>query len=356
MMIGGIARTLGVTMAMTLLAGPEAVAEKNLDMTKTFQGQRLEVRNLIGEVRVESGSGSSFEVVVQPRGAGAREGAIRVESHEGRLDVKVPASETGYVYPALGKGSNTNIDRGLGDLVYGSSGKGEARVRGDGPGLELWADLIVRVPSGGELELRNGVGAVGADGVTATLSLSTNSGDVAIENSTGELEVATGSGNVSLVRDRSERSRIATGSGRITIEDSEGERFSLATGSGGVVVSGLVAQSVEIGVGSGNVRTERLSAEEVEIGSGSGDIAVLLESASEGRIEVGTGSGEIELQLPADASVDLHAETSGGRIEHDLGGRAQITKEEDDELELKLGGGSVRIGLGSGSGNIRIRG
>lgn len=355
-----VLRALTLTGVAGVLAvvAPASSWAAGLEETRTFDADRLEVRNLLGEVRIEPHGGSSFEVVVRAAGAGAGAGSIRVESGADRLDVKFPASAEGFVYPALGHGKH-DLDLSRNDLtalLYGTAEPGRVRVRGAGEGLELWADVTVRVPRGGRLSIRQGVGAIRAGGVDAELELSAIAGDVLIDGSSGDLEVATGSGSVSLVRVRGERVEVATGSGRISVEDGDGRRVSLATGSGGVDITGLRGGSIEVGVGSGNVKAEQVGAETLEIGSGSGDIELRLDSTSRGKISLGTGSGDIALDLPPDASAELHAETSSGEIELDLGNRARISQQEPDEVRLTVGAGEAEVELGSGSGDIRIRG
>ena len=50
-----------------------------------------------------------------------------------------------------------------------------------GSGMELWADVTVRVPSGGKIAIEHAIGGIEANGVDGQLELSTRSGNVGIE-------------------------------------------------------------------------------------------------------------------------------------------------------------------------------
>jgi hypothetical protein len=326
---------------VVLLAAPAWAA---LEERMTFSSDRLSVRSLIGEVRVEAGSGSDFEVLVTIAGKDAQEGLVKLDASDSRLDIRFPAGQHEFVYPKIEGGSNIK----LGD------GTERIRVRGSGPGMELWADVTVRVPRGTELEVEHGVGMIAVEGVDAALKLSTRSGDVDVENSSGELAVATGSGDVELVRVQGTPLKIATGSGDVEAKDCDGDRLQIATGSGDIELANLRGGSMEVATGSGDVEAQAIEADELDIGTGSGDVGLELDRVSIGKFNVGTGSGDVTLSLPSDASADVHAETHRGQIEVALGD-VQYRHREDDEIEFTVGGGGASVDLGTGSGDIRIR-
>jgi len=327
---------------VTLLAAPAWAA---LEERKTFSSDRLTVRSLIGEVRIEAGGGSDFEVLVTIAGKDARDGLIKLDASDSRLDIRFPAGQHEYVYPRLGGDSDVKLGDGTERL----------KVRGSGSGMELWADVTVRVPRGTELNVEHGVGMIAVEGVDAALKLSTRSGDVVVENTTGELAVATGNGDVDLARVQGDPLRIATGSGDVEAEDCDGERLQIATGSGDVQLARMRGRSLEVATGSGDVEAQAIEADELDIGTGSGDVDLELERVSVGEFNVGTGSGDVTLSLPAGASADVHAETHRGEIKVALGDDVQYRYREDDEIELTVGGGGAKVDLGTGSGDIRIR-
>ena len=219
---------------LALLAAPASAAIKE---TKTFKSDRLVVRNLIGEVRIESYRGSGFEVEVTVQGADASKGMIELDADDESLNIRFPESRD-FVYPALGKGSSRISGRGS-DWLSKVGGGGRIDVKGSGSGMEIWADVVIRAPRGHELRVQHAVGQLIAEDVDADLELSTNNGDVTLEGTRGRVQVATGSGDVTATRVEGERAEIATGSGDVEAEDCTAERISIATGSGDVSVGML---------------------------------------------------------------------------------------------------------------------
>jgi len=61
------------------------------EQRKTFGTDRLTVRNLIGEVRIEPGRGSDFEVLVTIAGRDAKDGLIRLDASDSRLEIRLYA-------------------------------------------------------------------------------------------------------------------------------------------------------------------------------------------------------------------------------------------------------------------------
>ena len=357
-------RALGITLltalaVATVLAVPagSALQAAQIEKNHSFSTDRLTVRNVIGEIRVEGHGGSTFEVVVRVGGRDAAEGSIRTKTTDDQLDVVFPAATGDFVYPPLGRSSSDfNVKSGsnLAELFYGDGGVDRVKVRGSGKGLELWADVTVRVPSGGRLEIVHGVGELFAENVDGDLELATRSGNVTADRTRGDISVATGSGDVGLSQIDSDSVEIATGSGSIKIRDSRGGEIELASGSGEIFLSALQARSIEVGTGSGDITAKEIDAEEIEMGTGSGDVTLDLWQMGRGKCEIGTGSGDIELTVASGMSVDIHAETSDGKVLVDLGA-AEFSKRDDDEIRLTVGNGDARVELGTGSGDIRIR-
>lgn len=345
-----IASVLAITAGSALQA-----AEK--EQNHSFSSDHLTIRNVIGEIRIEGHGGSTFEVVVRSGGRDSAEGSIRTKITDDQLDVVFPAGDGAFVYPRLGQSkSDFGLENGnMADLFYGADGIDRVKVRGSGKGLELWADVTVRVPSGGRLEIVHGVGELFAENVDGDLELATQAGNVTAERTHGELSVATGSGDVGLSKIDSESVEIATGSGDIKIQDSRGEELELASGSGEIFLSAVQADSIEVGTGSGNITAKEVDAVDVEMGTGSGDVTLDLWKMGGGEYEIGTGSGDIELTVAGGVSADVHAETSGGKIVVDLDA-AEFSKRDVDEVRLTVGSGDARVELGSGNGDIHIRG
>ena len=344
---------LAVFAVAVLLNTPAAVA---LGETKTFSSPRLTVRNMIGEIRIEAG-GAEFEVIVDVQGKDAREGSIRVVASEDELDILFPEGTSDFVYPKL-EGREVNFEakqsgNWASKMIGAMVGSGKINVSRNGAGLEVWADVTIRVPNGLSLEVEHGVGKVVIDNADGDLQVSTRSGNVEVDGASGELSVATGIGDVSLMRVRSVEAQVATGSGDVRADDFDGDELQVATGSGDVEVAMIRGQSIQVATGSGEINAREVDAESVELATGSGDVSLALDHMGGGKFSIGTGSGDIALTMPVGASADLHAETDGGEIRVALGD-AEFQQQDRDEVRLTVGQGGARVRLGSGNGDITI--
>jgi hypothetical protein len=332
-----------VTVAV-LAATSAAQAETGSAQTFTFDKTELEIRNLIGQIVISGHDGSSFEVEVTFHGEDAADGALTVLREEdgdrGQLAVQFPSDRVKYVYPRLGKNSSTSFsrnddDRGwLAEVISDLFG-GKVTVKGSGSGLEMWADVEVRVPSGATLSVRHGVGEIQATGVDGELNMELRSGPVEVDEIDGSATLSTGSGRVNAREIRGSAVIVATGSGSVELEQVETTSLTVATGSGRVSASNISTDSAQIATGSGRVHLQLLK-------MGQGDF------------DIGTGSGGVDLEVPADASIDVHAETGSGGVTMDLDGEMTLKRHDRDEVEFTMGGGDARVRIGTGSGGIRI--
>ena len=352
-------RTL-LTVTAMLLVGLTAQAE--FSETFSLSGDRLIVSNLIGEVRVESG-GSEFQVRVDVKGRDADRDDIDIDTREGgtsELMVILPRSSD-YVYPGMGRGSRTTLSRrggGNGDWmrVLGEIlGKDRITVRGSGRGMEVWADITVRVPSGSEIVVQNGVGKVFADGISGDVFLETRSGSVDARGIDGNLTADTGSGSVRAEDVRGDEVFIDTGSGSVQVRGIDADQFTADTGSGRVVAEDVRCRSFNVDTGSGGVRAGRIEADNAVIDTGSGSVELDLDRMGGGRFLIDTGSGGVTLNLPPDASAEIYADTGSGGIQLDVTSAVKIHHKERDELRATIGSGEAKIEIDTGSGGVRIR-
>lgn len=376
----GSRAVLGLTLSLLLLSTP-ALAGFTEDFT--FDASSLTVGNLIGQVTVEGTTGSDFEIVVEVDGDDAEPDLIRFEQHDGRdaeLFVVFPVEDhQRYVYPGMGRGrtqirlrrhegGNTNW---LDALLGGSRGE-KIEVRGGGRGLELWADVTIRVPEGKELTVFHGVGEVEANDVVADLTLDvssgsilargiegvtildTGSGHIRAASITGPLSVDTGSGHVEVDGCEGAEVRIDTGSGHVELLDCTAEVVSIDTGSGHVRLDKVDCEDLEVDTGSGGVDGREVAADRAMVDTGSGSVELELVRMGDGPYDIDTGSGGITLEMPDDASADITAESSGGRVSVDVRD-AVMHHQRRDEAEFEVGNGDARVSLSTGSGGIRIR-
>ncbi|MCK4411910.1 MAG: DUF4097 family beta strand repeat protein [Candidatus Eisenbacteria sp.] len=343
-----------------LVPGADAEFQRGFSL----DAEELKLVNFIGEIRIERADGARFEVLVDVRGEDAAEDLIEIQTTEGRharVLILFPVDEQQhYVYPRLPRGSNTTfnarslVERGgsLWDLLRSIGGE-KIRVRRGGSGMELWADVTIKVPRGKRLELRHGVGEVIAEGTEGELELDTISGGVTARDISGDLLVDTGSGSVEIAG-ISGNVLVDTGSGSVKISDCRGEQITVDTGSGGVHADGIVCEELSIDTGSGRVRAYRIEADETEIDTGSGSVRLELDRMGSGDFIVDTGSGSIEIELPEDASAQVTADTGSGSIRVDVPG-VRMHRRHADHISFRIGDGNSRVRLDAGSGSIQIR-
>lgn len=332
---------------------------------RSVSAGRLVLSNLAGEIRAEKTSGPNFDVEVSILGRDAEASGIRVEVKEGdpaHLIVRFPTDkEDRFVYPAMGKGSRTTIRQrdgsgdgeSLVDWIF-SGGKGKVEIAGSGKGMQVWADVVVKVPVGAQLEILNGVGEITAAGVAGNLRLDNQSGSVHATDIAGAVIIDTGSGGVSAERVRGNLS-VDTGSGSVEIDRCDADEIVVDTGSGNVKVSAVTCKSLSVDTGSGEVRATELAAESASIDTGSGSVELILVRCGAGPYTVDTGSGGIDMKLPADASATIEADTGSGGIRANLPG-VKILSKEHDSISATMGDGKASISLSTGSGTIRLIG
>lgn len=341
-----------------------------------FDAQELRVTNLIGEITVEGHDGSGFEVEVHVRGEDATDGTVTFEREDGResdFHIVFPVDEEDrYVYPEMGRRSRTTFRSKRGDSWYDRLGGNRIEVRGSGKGMEVWADVFIHVPKGGEIEILHGVGAMVATNIEGRVSLAvrsgriealdivgpleadTGSGHVEVENIQGALAIDTGSGHVEAVVIEGDRVHIDTGSGHVRLSDARADEVEIDTGSGGVDLRGVVCHELTVDTGSGGVEADDVEADQAMIDTGSGSVRVQLVRMGEGRFEVDTGSGTITFEMPDDPSAYVEASTGSGGIDVDVAD-AVMHRKKRDEVEFEVGSGSAQVSLETGSGGIRVR-
>jgi DUF4097 and DUF4098 domain-containing protein YvlB len=324
------------------------------------------VYNLVGELRVEGGSGSDVVVDVQRGGADAAKLDIQSGPLRGRETLRIIYPDDVIVMPDWGRGWNTSLrvrdDGTFDDNGWDESGRHHHNWSGEGhevritgrsrDGLEAFADLHVTVPKGKTVGLYLGVGKAFVTNVDGTIRVSVASADVAADRTRGLLRIRTGSGNVDL-RTASGDVGLATGSGDITAGGVDGSRLRLETGSGTVTLRDAKAPDVHIETGSGNIDVTATSGDVLSFETGSGDVDVALVSTfSSAHIE--TGSGDVTLKVPPTLGAEVDLDTGSGDI--DLGGLTlQVRRIEHDHVRGTLGDGKGRVSVETGSGNVHLQ-
>ena len=358
-----IARAPLLSFAVALLAIP-ASAQTSRHVLK---GDSVAVYNLVGELRVEPGSGSDVAVEIRRSGADAAKLEIQTGPLRGRETLRIIYPDDVIIMPDWGRGWNTTLrvrDDGTfgddGSWDGGHHGRGwrgegrEVRITGrarNGGGLEALADLRVTVPAGKAVALYLGVGKAIVTNVDGAIRVHVASADVSTDRTRGSLRVETGSGNVDL-RDATGDVILETGSGDVTVSGMQGTRLHLETGSGNVTVTNGKAGDVHIETGSGDIDATGTSGDELSFGTGSGNVDVaLINTFRSVRIE--TGSGDVTLKIPPAMGAEVDLDTGSGDI--DLGGLTlQVRRIEHDHVTGTLGDGKGRLSVETGSGNVRL--
>lgn len=368
---------LAVLVAATLLSAP-AFAE--FDESHRFDARSLEVTNLIGKVAIGQATGDEFEVEISVRGADGVRRNIGIEQERGsraRLDVVFPVDdERRFVYPEFSRrraqlwfreGRSSSL---LGEILRAVSGR-RIRVQRSGSGMEVWADLTIRVPEGASLTLEHGAGDVEvrdlvadleidvkagvmeAAGLDGQVELDVGSGGLTVEDVRGRLVMDTGSGGASLDGFEGGALSIDTGSGSVAVSEVSAEAVEIDTGSGGVTVDGVETRRLTIDTGSGSVRVESAGADAAVIDTGSGRVHLALERMGDGRFEIDTGSGSIVMLVPSDLSARFDIDIGSGGIDVDVP-IAKTLHKSRGEMRFIAGDGDASVVLDTGSGGVRV--
>lgn len=351
-----IARLALLALAIVFVSTP-AAAQTSRHVVK---GDSVAIYNLVGELRVEAGSGGDVTVEIQRRGADAGKLDIQAGPLRGRETLRVIYPDDVIEMPEWGRGWNTTLHV-RDDGTFGEE-HGRNWFRGDGhqvritgrsrDGLDASADVRVSVPAGKSVAVYLGVGKAFVTNVDGGIRVWVASADVSAERTKGSLHVESGSGNVDL-RTGSGDVSLETGSGDITIAGVAGSSLRLETGSGSVTVSDANAPSVHVETGSGNIDATTTSGEELSFETGSGDVDVALVTAFRS-LHIETGSGDVTLRVPPTVGAEVDLDTGSGDI--DLGGLTlQVRRIEHDHVTGMLGDGKGRLSVETGSGDVRLQ-
>jgi DUF4097 and DUF4098 domain-containing protein YvlB len=352
---------MSVLAVVTLLT--TAALAQEFEREFSTDAKQLVLRNLVGEVQVVPARGDRFEVVVHVRGDDASPELIDVVLDDGReaeLIVEFPIEEErDYVYPELGRRSKTTIYQPDGDQegnwlsrLWRGLGGEKVTIRGSGRGLEVWADVELRVPAGRETKVYLGAGELESRGIEGELVLDTHSGPVKVSGHRGRLVCDTGSGSVKI--DDCDGPMLAdTGSGSVSVTNQRGGACKVDTGSGSVSIDGADTDDLYVDTGSGGVRCTGVRADQAVIDTGSGSVTLHLDRMGTGRFVIDTGSGGVELIVPRDASATISVDTGSGGIRNRIEG-AEVLHDSRGEMKLRVGGGEARVVVDTGSGGVTL--
>jgi len=336
-----------------LIAAPTAGAAQTTRYV--LKGDSVAVYNLVGELRVEPGTGSDVAVQVTRGGADAARLDVQSGALNGRETLRIIYPDDVISLPDWGRGWNTTL-RVRDDGTFGDNGNWrregrEVRITGRGRGMEAYADLKVMVPAGKRVALHLGVGKAFVTNVDGVILVQVASADISAEGTRGTLKLDTGSGNVD-VRNASGDLGLESGSGDITASGLHGGRVKVETGSGNITLTGAEATVLKLSTGSGDVTVTGAKGDELAFESGSGNIDVAL-TATFSTLAVETGSGDVTLRVPPTIGAEVELDTGSGDI--DLGGLTiQVRRLQEDHISGTIGDGRGRLSVETGSGNVRL--
>lgn len=339
--------------ALLLSMSASAQASATAPVRVALRGQKVEICDLVGAVRVVPSNGPEAEVIVTRGGRDAARLRLETDTAPGHSSLHVVYPGSQVVYPRMSSGGRTRLQVRSDGCMKDKGplgGRHTVTVSRSGGGLEAWADLEIRLPRGRQLALGLGVGDLQAMDLECDLTLDVASAAVRVERVKGALNVDTGSGPV-VVRSVEGVVLLDTGSGAVECTAVKGPRLSVDTGSGGVSGSGVVVDELLVDTGSGGIDLGGVQAASIRLDTGSGGVRIGL-AASPRTLNADTGSGAVTIEGPAGLGARLSLETGSGSITSDF--PITIVHKEHDSLEGSIGDGSGHIHVDTGSGAIRL--
>jgi lia operon protein LiaG len=356
-----LGRSLLLASVVALWSAPICLTAQS--SREVLKGDSVAVYNLVGELRVEAGSGSDVTVEIQRGGADAAKLDVQSGPVRGRETLRIIYPGDIISMPEWGRGWNTTLrvrDDGTFGEEHGRHDRGgwfreghEVRITGRGRGgLEAYADLRVSVPKGKNVALFLGVGKAFVSNVDGVIRVYGASADVAADRTRGSLRIESGSGNVDL-RTATGDVYLSTGSGDITVSGVDGSSLKLETGSGTVTLTDGKAPTVHVETGSGNIEATASSGDDLSFETGSGDVDVAL-VATFRLVHIETGSGDVTLKVPPTIGAEVDLDTGSGDI--DLGGLSlQVRRLAHDHVTGTIGDGKGRLSIETGSGSVHLQ-
>jgi lia operon protein LiaG len=352
-----------LTLWFLLSISPSALVSAQQPERYSLDAGAAAIYNLVGNVRVESGSGA---VTVQVTRAGGDMAKLRIG--QGAMDGR---STLRVIYPAdrirsgnLRSHGSTQLrvrdDGTFGDQDWQAHGRKEhhhweeegrrVTITDDSDGLDARADLVVGVPKGANVSLYLAVGSVTVSNVDGELRVDSHSAPITASGTRGTLQVDVGAGDVRIAQAQGEV-HVDTGSGTVDVTGFHGSSLSIDTGSGDVTGSDFETDDLSVDTGSGEVRISGVASPSVSLETGSGGITAELRR-DVASLSVETGSGDIAIHAPATLGAEVEIETSSGDIETDF--PLLVTRQSRDHMKGTVGDGKGTIAIETGSGGIKL--
>jgi lia operon protein LiaG len=321
---------------------------------RTISGDRVAVYNLAGTLRLQGGAGSQVSVDITRRGKDAAQLKVASGDVRGFNALRVVYPGDRIVYPEMRRGRTqlrVNADGTFDDNEGGwFNRRDQVEIRGDGSGLEAWADIVVSIPRGQRIAVHWGVGQATVSNVDGDVRVSVAAASVTSEHTRGRLNLDTGSGSVS-VTDAQGDVTLDTGSGGLSLDGVRGESLLMDTGSGSIKGTNVDVRTLKADVGSGGLEIEHIKVRQVTVDAGSGGVELQFDSTVDD-VKAESGSGGVTLRVPSTQTGDVDIETGSGGISTDFS--VSTTHVRRNHLTGRIGEGSARIRIEAGSGTVRL--
>jgi DUF4097 and DUF4098 domain-containing protein YvlB len=336
-----------VTIAALSLAAPRGARAESFSIS----GERVAIYNLVGEVRLEAGTGRAVLIEIERGGDDAEDLRVETGPYQGAQTLRVVYPGNRVVY--RGGGSFQTTVRVASNGIFNESGMGARKitVASSGSGTEAHADLTIRVPRGQRIAVYLAAGEMWASNVEGQVRLDTHCAPVNVDGCKGDLVADVGSGSVNVANVEGDVN-LDSGSGGVRLAGVKGRHVMVDTGSGRVVVEDVECTELMVDTGSGGVRMKGIKARQISVDTGSGGVELALLDDIESLL-VDTGSGGVTIVAPRGLGADLEIETGSGGIDVEF--PIEVIRAGRDYLRGKLGDGAGSIRIETGSGGVRVR-
>ena len=318
-----------------------------------LSGKDVTIYNLVGSMRVETGTGNTVTVETNRIGRDASRVTIKTMTIDGRATLTVIYPDDEIASARISRGSSTTID--VDDNgIFGRRGGHRVRItsreRAKGDAVEADVDMIVRVPAGHDVDVHQAVGDIDAAGIVSDLSLGTSTGDITASSTRGKLTLNSASGRVHVTSAQGDLD-LNTASGDVVIESVSGRDVKIDVASGDIKATGLRAERANLSSASGSIRASDVHAPDFKAESASGSVHVTLDGELHD-VDVSSASGTVEVVVPDGFGGTVEMETSSGSIDTDF--QMSITSQRRGSLRGRIGDGTAHVSLSTASGDVRL--
>ena len=252
-----------------VLASADADLSRGV-VVERFAARALELRNLSGDLEIESWSGTEVEVTLE--GASDAVSLISRQLEGGSLVVNGGALTRRVADKFAGIGSVSVFTTGGGSsqIIIGRNGLGRARTAPRAPLVTR-----VRLPAGLPITIRGQRGDVVSDDLAGPLVLELLQGTAAFGRIRDARLSLAGKGKISVREARGDLSVALAGAGGVQVETSYLERLEVGlTGNGTVDVGGRARFASLSLVGSGRIYVAEAERQPLVTRVGSGEVVV----------------------------------------------------------------------------------